>query len=195
MSAFPTAWQDGHVPQLTRPDVDVDVLIIGAGLSGIGAACHLTRRAPDASYLVLEARSDLGGTWDLFRYPGIRSDSDMYTYSYGFRPWSGPRSIADGSSILRYLRETTREYAVTEQIRYRHRVVAARWSTDEARWTVDVEVSRGERADDTSTDSIQLTCAFLYCNTGYYRFDRGHSPALTGLQRSEERRVGKECLL
>ncbi len=131
---------------------------------------------------MLEARSDLGGTWDLFRYPGIRSDSDMYTYSYGFRPWSGPRSLADGSTILRYLRDSAREYGVIERIRYRHRVVAAQWSTAEARWTLDIEVRRVDGADDISPCSIQMTCAFLYCNTGYYRFDRGHSPDLAGLK-------------
>ncbi|CAN5417553.1 NAD(P)/FAD-dependent oxidoreductase [soil metagenome] len=164
------------MPDTQRADLDVDVLIIGAGLSGIGAACQLTRRHPQTSYVVLEARADLGGTWDLFRYPGIRSDSDMFTFAYGFRPWRGPRSIAGGRAIHDYLRETAREYAVTDRIRYGHRVIAASWSSAQARWTLDVEVSHPAGAE-----SIQLTGGFLWINTGYYRYDRGHMPDIPGL--------------
>src|SRR5204863_9727941 len=118
---------------------DVDVLIVGAGLSGICGAAHLEQSCPKKTYAILEARERLGGTWDLFRYPGIRSDSDMYTLGYSFRPWSEAKAIADGPSILKYVGETAREYGVDEKIRFNHRVVRAEWSTDEARWTVEVE--------------------------------------------------------
>ena len=113
--------------------VDVDVVVVGAGLSGIGAACHLEERLPGTSYVVLEARETSGGTWDLFRYPGVRSDSDMYTLGYRFRPWTDARSIADGPSILRYVRETAEAFGVQDNIRYRQRVVSASWSSDTAR--------------------------------------------------------------
>jgi monooxygenase len=144
--------------------VDVDVLVVGAGLSGIGAACHLEERLPGTSYVVLEARETSGGTWDLFRYPGVRSDSDMYTLGYRFRPWTDARSIADGPSILRYVRETAEAYGVEDNIRYRQRVVSASWSSDAARWTVRTE-----------TGDV-YTCGFLWCCSGYYRYDAGYSP-------------------
>ena len=154
----------------------VDVLIVGAGLSGIGAACHLAERRPQDSYLVLEARADLGGTWDLFRYPGIRSDSDMFTLGYRFRPWTEEKSIADGPSILRYVRETAEEYGVDRRIRYGLRVVRAEWSSEDARWTVD--------AVRTDTDeTVQLTCGFLWSCSGYYRYDEGHTPQFDGVER------------
>src|SRR3954469_9936284 len=114
----------------------VDVLIVGAGLSGIGAACRLQQKCPRTTFAIAEARGAIGGTWDLFRFPGIRSDSDMYTLSYPFRPWSGARAIADGASILDYLRATAREHGLDRSIRFHHRVVAAEWSSDDARWTV-----------------------------------------------------------
>ncbi len=120
----------------------VDVLIIGAGLSGIGAAAHLVKDLPGTSYAVLEQRDASGGTWDLFRYPGIRSDSDMHTLGYRFRPWRGTVALADGQSILDYVRDTAREYGVDEHVRYGHRVVAAEWDTATARWTVTAEVVR-----------------------------------------------------
>src|SRR4051794_28305655 len=123
----------------------VDVLVVGAGLSGVGAACHLTRNCPDKTFAVVEARDDVGGTWDLFRYPGVRSDSDMFTLGYSFKPWTNPLAIADGPAILDYINETAREYGVRDKIRFRHRVVRARWSTPDARWTVDVE--RGEERE------------------------------------------------
>src|SRR3954471_2596734 len=116
-----------------------DVLIVGAGLSGIGAAHHLQERCPGKSYAILEAREEIGGTWDLFRYPGIRSDSDMHTLGYRFRPWTEAEPLADGPSILRYVTDTAREYRIDRRIRFQHRVVGAEWSTADARWTVDVE--------------------------------------------------------
>src|SRR5680860_1479688 len=130
----------------------VDVLIVGAGLSGIGAACHLQTKSPDRSYVVLEARDASGGTWDLFRYPGIRSDSDMFTLGYSFRPWEEPESIADGPQILTYIRETASEYDIEREIRYRHRAIAASWSSAEARWTVQVERNDGA----AGTEAVEM---------------------------------------
>jgi cation diffusion facilitator CzcD-associated flavoprotein CzcO len=152
-----------------------DVLIIGAGLSGIGAACRLTTALPGKTYAILEAREVSGGTWDLFRYPGIRSDSDMFTMGYGFRPWTEPTSIADGASILNYIRETAREYGVDRKIRYQHRVVRASWSSPQARWKVEVH------RDDLPEPTF-LTCDFLFTNTGYYRYDRGYTPDFEGVE-------------
>src|SRR5680860_308236 len=117
----------------------VDVLIVGAGLSGIGAACHLQTKSADRSFAVLEARDAIGGTWDLFRYPGIRSDSDMFTLGYSFRPWEDGRAIADGPAIRSYVRETARDHGVEDSIRFHHRVVRAEWSSEDARFTVDAE--------------------------------------------------------
>src|SRR5437773_7321473 len=119
-----------------------DVLVVGAGLSGIGAGYHLQEKCPNRSYAVLEARDSIGGTWDLFRYPGIRSDSDMYTLGYAFRPWPGAKAIADGPSILEYVRRTASDNGIDRQIRFGHRVVRAEWSSDDARWTV--EATRGD---------------------------------------------------
>lgn len=146
----------------------LDVLVIGAGLSGIGAACHLRRECPTRTVAVLEARERLGGTWDLFRYPGVRSDSDMFTLGYDFRPWRSSRAIVDGPSILAYVTETARAYGVDRQIRYGHRAVRAEWSSETARWTVTVD-----RADG---GPVSLTCSWLYACTGYYRYDQGHRP-------------------
>lgn len=115
----------------------LDVLIVGAGLSGIGAACHLQAECPGKSFAILEARDAIGGTWDLFRYPGIRSDSDMFTLGYSFRPWKEAKAIADGPSILSYIRETARDYGIDERIRFHHRIVRAEWSSSEARWSVE----------------------------------------------------------
>ncbi|MCW2536946.1 MAG: Flavin-containing monooxygenase [Modestobacter sp.] len=151
----------------------MDVLIVGAGLSGIGAACHLERDAPDKSYAVLEARGAIGGTWDLFRYPGVRSDSDMFTLGYAFRPWDEAEAIADGPSIRDYIRDTAREFGVTDKIRFHSEVVSAEWSTDEARWTVTV------RHTDTGGTG-QLTCSWLSVCSGYYRYDQGHEPRFEG---------------
>ena len=117
----------------------LDVLIVGAGLSGVGAGCHLSQKLPHKTFAILESRDAIGGTWDLFRYPGIRSDSDMFTLGYSFRPWEEPKAIADGPDILQYIRDTAREHRVDEKIRFGHRVVRAEWSTEESRWTIEAE--------------------------------------------------------
>ena len=154
----------------------VDVLIVGAGLSGVGAACHLTRNLPDKTFAILEARGAIGGTWDLFRYPGIRSDSDMYTLGYSFKPWTDAKAIADGPSILSYIEETAREYAVDRHVRFHHRAVRAEWSTDESQWTVQVE-----RTD--TGETVTMTCDFLFMCSGYYRYDEGYVPDFPGTDR------------
>jgi len=154
----------------------VDVLIVGAGLSGIGAAVHLGRECPGKTYAVLEARGAIGGTWDLFRYPGIRSDSDMYTLGYSFKPWTDPKAIADGDSIRAYVRQTAREYDVEQHIRFHHRAVRAEWDSATARWTVHA------RRDDTGED-VTITCGFLFTNSGYYRYDSGYTPRFPGVER------------
>ncbi|MFI7606504.1 flavin-containing monooxygenase [Micromonospora sp. NPDC049366] len=160
----------------------VDVLIVGAGLSGVGAACHLQREHPGRTYALLEARDAIGGTWDLFRYPGVRSDSDMFTLGYAFKPWTDPRSIADGDAIRAYVRETAREYGVDRRIRFRHRVVRAAWDSATARWTV-----HAHREDTGAT--VELTCGFLHVCAGYYRYDAGYTPAFPGLERYTGRLV------
>jgi cation diffusion facilitator CzcD-associated flavoprotein CzcO len=154
----------------------VDVLIVGAGLSGIGAACHVRRRCPEKTFAILEARGRIGGTWDLFRYPGIRSDSDMFTLGYSFCPWTGADAIADGASICRYIQATAREHGVDEHIRFQHRVVRAEWSSEHARWTVEA------RRSDTA-ESVALSCNFLFVCTGYYRYDEGYTPPFAGTER------------
>ena len=151
----------------------LDVLVVGAGLSGIGAACHFQQELPGKTYAILESRDAIGGTWDLFRYPGIRSDSDMFTLGYAFRPWNEPQSIADGAAIRRYLVETAEEYGVREEIRFRHRVISAEWSTEHSRWTVTA------RRTDTG-ETVQLTCSWLSVCTGYYRYDEGYRPRFEG---------------
>lgn len=148
-----------------------DVLIVGAGLSGIGAAWHLQERCPDRSYAILEARGAIGGTWDLFRYPGIRSDSDMFTLGYRFKPWTESKAIADGPSILKYVNDTARDSGIDRHVRFDHRVVAARWSTGDARWTVEI-VNRGE--------TRSLTCNYLMMCSGYYSYEAGHRPRWPG---------------
>ncbi len=153
----------------------VDVIIVGAGLSGIGGACHLKRHCPRKSFIILEARETMGGTWDLFRYPGVRSDSDMHTLGYRFRPWLETKAMADGPAILNYIRETAAEYGVDKTIRYNHRVREISWSSDDVRWTVNVE--RGDKS------TIQLTCNFLYLCTGYYDYDNGYTPEWPGVKR------------
>ena len=153
-----------------------DVLVVGAGISGIGAGYHLQKSCPDRTYAILEARADIGGTWDLFRYPGIRSDSDMYTLGYSFKPWTNPRAIADGPSILAYLRETMEEHGIDRHIRFGHRVRRASWSSDDARWTVEVE--RGERKE-----LVQYTCDFLFMCSGYFDYSGGFTPEFPGIER------------
>jgi monooxygenase len=154
----------------------VDVLIVGAGLSGIGAAHYVQTECPWASYAVFEARDSIGGTWDLFRYPGVRSDSDMYTLGYSFRPWDGAKSIADGPSILQYIKDTATESGIDEHIRFHHRIVRADWSTADARWHVTAE-----RTD--TGDTVELTCGFVFSCSGYYRYDRGYLPDFAGMDR------------
>jgi monooxygenase len=154
----------------------VDVLIVGAGLSGIGAACHLKAKCPNRTFAILEARDCIGGTWDLFRYPGIRSDSDMYTLGYKFRPWKAAKSIADGPSILSYVRETARDHGIEGQIRFNHRVVRAEFSSDEGRWTVQAN------REDTG-ETVRMTAGFILNCSGYYRYDEGYSPEFAGSER------------
>jgi monooxygenase len=155
------------------PDVELelDVLIIGAGISGLGAAYYLQRDRPGSTFQIVEARADIGGTWDLHRYPGVRSDSDLFTFGYEFKPWRGD-SIATADSILSYLRETATEYGIIKKIRFSTRVVAASWSSAEARWTVDVETTSGDRG--------RVRCAWIFGATGYYRYDRGYTPDFPG---------------
>jgi cation diffusion facilitator CzcD-associated flavoprotein CzcO len=149
----------------------LDVLIIGAGLSGIGAACHLKRLCPDKRLAILEAREAMGGTWDLFRYPGIRSDSDMYTLGYNFKPWRDAQAIADGASIRRYIEETAAEHAVDRLIRYRHKVLQANWCSADAAWQLLVQ--RGDEAE-----PLRMRCQFLMMCTGYYRYEAGYTPRI-----------------
>ena len=151
----------------------LDVLIIGAGLSGVGAACHLQRLCPGKRFAILEGREAMGGTWDLFRYPGIRSDSDMYTLGYNFKPWSEPQAIADGPSIRRYIQETAAEHGVDRLIRYRHRVLEANWCSASATW--QLRVQRGE-----DSEPLRMSCQFLMMCTGYYRYEAGYTPEFTG---------------
>ena len=154
----------------------VDVLIVGAGLSGIGAACHLRQRCPDRAFTILEARDAIGGTWDLFRYPGVRSDSDMFTLGYSFSPWREAKAIADGDAIREYVRRTAREFDVDSRVRFHHKVIAAEWSTDHALWTVTAE-----RTTDDTVETVTLTCRFLYVCSGYYRYDEGFTPPFEGI--------------
>jgi cation diffusion facilitator CzcD-associated flavoprotein CzcO len=155
----------------------LDVLIVGAGLSGIGAAHHLQTDCPWAEYAIFEARDAIGGTWDLFRYPGIRSDSDMFTFSYPFRPWKGERSLGDGDAILQYIRDTAAESGIDRKIRFRHRIVAADWSSADGYWKVAAQ----RTDDDGSVHEVELTCSFLFSCSGYYRYDRGYLPDFEGM--------------
>jgi len=158
----------------------VDVLVVGAGLSGIGAGYHLQRHCPKKSYAILEGRDCIGGTWDLFRYPGIRSDSDMYTLGYSFRPWREAKSIADGSSILNYVRDTARDFGIDRKIRFNHRVTRASWSSREALWAVEVETPSG---------TARFTCNFLFLCSGYYSYESGYTPEFQGTERFQGRIV------
>ncbi|WP_369368516.1 flavin-containing monooxygenase [Streptomyces sp. CG4] len=161
---------------------ELDVLIVGAGISGIGAAYYLQRDHPGRSYAILESRGASGGTWDLFRYPGIRSDSDLHTFGYAFKPWRDEHAIADGDKILAYLRETSAENGIDRHIRFHTKVLSATWSSQQARWTVVVErTDTGERS--------ALTCSWLFCAAGYYRYDEGFTPRFAGRERFRGRIV------
>jgi len=149
-----------------------DVLIIGAGLSGVGAGVHLGKKCPDKSYVILESRDAIGGTWDLFRYPGVRSDSDMFTLGYNFKPWTERKAIADGGSIWTYVNETAREYGVNTHIRFKHKVARALWDSDTALWTVEAE---HEGAMKRFTAKFLLSCA------GYYNYEQGYQPTFEGM--------------
>ena len=151
-----------------------DVLIVGAGLSGVGMGCHLRRHCPGTTFAILEARAALGGTWDLFRYPGIRSDSDMFTLGYAFKPWRNNQAIAAGADIRNYICEAAKEYGVDAAIRYRRQVVGAQWSSADNRWTLQV------RCDNDDRRLVTMTCSFVFLATGYYRYDEGYTPDFPG---------------
>ena len=156
-----------------EPVEDLDVLIVGAGISGVGAAWHIQHRCPGRTYAIFEARAAMGGTWDLFRYPGIRSDSDMYTFGYAFRPWVDGKVFADGPAIRSYIEDTAREAGIDRHIRFGRRVVSARWDSPTARWTVEAEGPDGREI---------VTARFLMLCSGYYRYDHGYMPEFEGLE-------------
>jgi monooxygenase len=161
--------------ETTTPKEHFDVLIVGAGLSGIGAGYHLQQKCPGKSYVILEGRDTIGGTWDLFRYPGIRSDSDMFTLGYSFKPWVEAKAIADGPRILNYVRETAADNGIDEKIRFGHRVRRASWSSPDARWTVEAERLTGEGAE-----IARFSCNFLFMCSGYYKYEQGYAPEFSG---------------
>ena len=160
----------------TAPSQHVDVLVVGAGISGIGAGYHLNTMCPSRTYAILEGRADIGGTWDLFRYPGVRSDSDMHTLGFRFKPWTEAKAIADGPDILRYLHNTMNEFDIARHIRFGHLVKTAQWSSETSQWTVHVErVGTG--------DIVTFTCGFLFMCSGYYRYSEGFTPEFPGRER------------
>ncbi|MCB9586138.1 MAG: NAD(P)/FAD-dependent oxidoreductase [Polyangiaceae bacterium] len=152
---------------------NLDVVIIGAGLSGVGAGVHLSQKCPGKRFALLEMREAMGGTWDLFRYPGIRSDSDMYTLGYHFKPWTNPKAIADGEDIRSYIQETAREYGIDRKIRYQHKVKSLNWNSKRARWELEVEQL------DTG-DTVRISAQFVICCSGYYKYESGHTPEFAG---------------
>ncbi|MFY0407821.1 flavin-containing monooxygenase [Solicola sp. PLA-1-18] len=168
MSSTPTT--STHLPD------HVDVVVVGAGLSGVGAGYRLQTEVPDRSYLILESRDAMGGTWDLFRYPGVRSDSDMFTLGYPFKPWREAKSIADGASILGYIEETAAEFGIDEKIRYGTKVLAADWSSDDALWTLTLE-----RRTAAGTEQVTMTTGFVYSCAGYYDYDETYAPTFPGI--------------
>ncbi len=152
----------------------VDVLIVGAGISGIAAAYYLGERCPQLSWTIVEGRDAIGGTWDFFRYPGVRSDSDMYTLGFRFRPWTGEQAIADGAAILQYIRDTASEFGIDRKIRFNHRVCRIEWSSQSAEWTVDIKRP-------SPSEPLRIRCNFLFMCTGYYRYDQGYTPRWPGM--------------
>ena len=169
-------------PSKMQSETHLDVIIVGAGLSGVGAATHLKRHCPDHTFTLLEGRERTGGTWDLFRYPGIRSDSDMYTLGYAFRPWTDTKAIGDGPTILQYIRDTASDEGINAHIRCNHRVKRAVWSSAQARWTVAVE-------RDGQPEPITLTCSFLWICGGYYNYEHGYQPPFPGIENFRGRMV------
>lgn len=157
-----------------------DILIIGAGISGIDAAYRLQTAFPGKTYAILEARDSIGGTWDLFRYPGVRSDSDMYTLGFPFRPWQAEEAIAGGPAIWNYIRDTAAQFGIDRHIRFRHQMIRASWSSGEARWTVEARVKDDGRI-------VRLDCKFLYMCSGYYSYEKGFSPEFPGMKRFQGR--------
>lgn len=162
------------------PALDFDVIIVGAGLSGIGAAVRLKTECPDKRFVILEGRAAMGGTWDLFRYPGVRSDSDMFTLGYPFNPWTGAKTMADGTAIRAYIEDTAHKFGVTDHILLQRRIVRADWSSAEQRWTLDVQVGAGK---DGASELRTYRCTFLYLCCGYYSYERAHAPAFPGRDR------------
>ena len=157
-------------------DNHFDVIVVGAGISGIGAAYHLQTMSPKSTYQILEGRADFGGTWDLFRYPGIRSDSDMHTLGYRFKPWTADKSIADGPRILDYLRETITENSIDKKIRYNQQVTKAQWSSEDSRWSLTV-------TDKVSDEVKTFTCGYLFMCSGYYSYKQGFTPEFAGVEK------------
>src|SRR5690349_4491811 len=166
-----------------------DVLIIGAGLSGIDAAWHLQKLCPAKSYVILEQRERIGGTWDLFRYPGIRSDSDMLTMGYSFRPWTHPKAISPGEDIREYITATARDEGIDSNIRFRHQIKRASWSSEDAKWTVEAVKSPGAGEPGVKQEPVTLTCNFLFCCAGYYRYSAGHLPEFPNAGRFKGRMI------
>ena len=148
-----------------------NIMIVGAGLSGIGAAVHLQKSCPDRDYMLIERREAIGGTWDLFRYPGIRSDSDMHTLGYNFKPWKAEKAIADGPAIWDYVNETADEHGIRDQVRFGHKLVSASWSSESATWLLTV---------DAGGETVYFTSHFLLMCSGYYNYDAGHQPEFDG---------------
>ncbi|HBL21999.1 MAG TPA: FAD-containing monooxygenase EthA, partial [Alteromonas mediterranea] len=151
----------------------LDVLIVGAGISGVGCAYHIQKKCPDLSYTIIEARADLGGTWDLFKYPGIRSDSDLFTFGYDFKPWKEKKAIADGRSIKAYVEETVNENGIKENIRFRTRVIDIDWQGDKQYWLVTLKSEQSEHTE-------QVATRWVFNASGYYRYDKGYTPDFKG---------------
>ncbi|MCX4161821.1 MULTISPECIES: NAD(P)/FAD-dependent oxidoreductase [Paraburkholderia] len=173
--------QRQRAARTTSSETDYDVLIVGAGLSGVAAAHYLQTQCPSARFTILESRQTMGGTWDLFRYPGVRSDSDMFTLGYSFRPWAGDKAITEGGLILDYIKDTAHALGIDSSIRFGHRVVGADWNSSEARWTVRVQ--RSDATGTSAADEIRYTCSFLYMCSGYYDYEEGHAPRWADMEK------------